>query len=688
MASTTADPEPEPDPALGDDVNGYVASTFEGDDPDDDLHLAAGKDPTAEDLPYSFDPADVEVAAELIEQAYAENDNDFGRVHAIIEEAGRRGLAFEHPLVREVSWVASYHLAWLDKGKAGTILSSTGFGRASWPPDPRSVAPAVVQLMESLADRLTHPAAVARVNDLLFEGRHGNGRDRAQRAAEAYVELGSVRPVEVDQVKALARAWTLARSVKLADVDTAVRDQMAELALAALPDFDDLPAGLVLPPLELLAQGPLDRTGTDPIDTDVLLAAAAQVVADGDDATVIAQLRRARTTDQGDLAQIIDDELDGYFRRADKRADDGLARVFFLEEASRRARALGRPERAREAAAELQQAGRAVQYQRFRQKISMPRYIPETYLSGFTQSADWRDGLRYFFETPVPTKSLKTIDEHAADPVGFLDAVTHVAMGGHGMPRATTDSPEDELASRRDRIAKTYAAHTGHLLATGLDRMRAQYGVPDESQIVAVVMEGGASDPLLARSFAKALRHYWASDYESSVHLAVPKVEAAMRNVLCELDEGIYRVEVGETPGGYPGMHVLLKHLEDLALDESWAYFLRWLFLGPFGANLRNEVAHGYVPDISASHTALALRALAMLVTVSGPPTYDRLGDELGDPPLDESPPRTSVEITDKLRFPLGEPGREDRLLGGVARALERALWHVEVLRIRRRRLR
>lgn len=683
-ADTDPDPDPEPEPVI-EVTDGYVDTMLETDNPDEELHLADGNPPPEEPSPYAFDPADIDLAAELLELAYSQHHDDFSRIHAIVEAAGARGLDHRRPLVRELEAVASYHLLCLERGNAGAELTSIAFERPAWPPEPRAVEADVVELWTALAGLVTHPAAVARLNDLLFEGHHGSRRDTAQRAAEAYVQVGSERPVDYEQLHALARAWHLARSVKLAAIDEEARRQMAELAEAALEFADDLPSGMLLPPLEILAQGPLAKTSPDPIATDEILAAFAQAVCDGEDATTIAQLRRARTKDRDERERIIDDEVDGYFRHAGTRADDGLARMFFLETASRRAKALGRPAKARDAAAELQRLAPKVPYQRFRQEFSLPRYIPEAFLAGFTRSSDWRDGLRYFFSTKPPTGSLEAIDEQAARPRGLLDLVQNVVVGSHGMPRSTTDGEDDALASRRHDIARLYAGHEGLQLSIGLDRMKTRYGAPTEDGIVAVVLEGGASDPLLARSFAKALRHYWAGDYESSVHLVAPKIEAAMRNLLCELDEGIYRVEIGDKAGGYPGVHNLLKELEEIALDESWAYFLRWLFLGPHGANLRNEVAHGYVPDISPPMAALALRAFAMLVVVAGPPTYDRLGDEIGDPPADEPKPRTRAEITDLLRAPLGPADAVDQVLSLVAKHLERALWSVETLRLRRR---
>ena len=76
-------------------------------------------------------------------------------------------------------------------------------------------------------------------------------------------------------------------------------------------------------------------------------------------------------------------------------------------------------------------------------------------------------------------------------------------------------------------------------------------------------------------------RHYWAGDYEASVHVVVPKIETAARALLRELDEGIYRVQVAKDPGQYPGLYVLLQELQKLSLDGSWAISCAGCSSGP-----------------------------------------------------------------------------------------------------------
>ena len=142
-------------------------------------------------------------------------------------------------------------------------------------------------------------------------------------------------------------------------------------------------------------------------------------------------------------------------------------------------------------------------------------------------------------------------------------------------------------------------------------------GAPSLDELTDAIIDHGCRDPQLARGLARGFDHYFKGDYESCAAVVIPKFEAAARSLLRELDEGIYRVQVGNDPGGYVGPYILLEELEKLALDESWTYFFRWILLGPYGANLRNDVAHGFVVDPGPVYAALLLRAVSALVLVA-----------------------------------------------------------------------
>jgi hypothetical protein len=88
-------------------------------------------------------------------------------------------------------------------------------------------------------------------------------------------------------------------------------------------------------------------------------------------------------------------------------------------------------------------------------------------------------------------------------------------------------------------VAQIRAENCGRLLAEGLTRFADRYGTPTEDNLVTYLLSRGARDPALARSLAKAMGHFGHHDTESGIHLATPKVEAAARALLLELDEGI-----------------------------------------------------------------------------------------------------------------------------------------------------
>lgn len=162
-----------------------------------------------------------------------------------------------------------------------------------------------------------------------------------------------------------------------------------------------------------------------------------------------------------------------------------------------------------------------------------------------------------------------------------------------------------------------------------LDRFKDRYGIVPVEEIATHVSYRGRGNYALAAVFARALHHYWNGDLEACVHIAVPRIESAVRLILRELDVSIYRIQLGNRPGQYPALGSLLGELVDLGFDEDWVYYLRWLLTEPTGKNLRNEVAHGRVRGTSKADSALVLRALLLLVLLCGPGNADNLHADL-----------------------------------------------------------
>jgi hypothetical protein len=546
-----------------------------------------------------------------------------------------------------------------------------------------------VELWRAVAATATESAAVARFEDLLFCRRDGNGLVRATRAAEAYLKAADRGDLDMDAVEAIIRAWTLARSVRQEALEARIRTKLAEIAAEILEDLPGERPGVVLPMLGALAQGPVSASQSgrpDPIDVDQLLAHAAQAFSRGYLASEVAGYRRLRTRDQVALEAIAREEVAAYLREANASATPAV-RMFHLEAAAKVARARGMPDLVRDATSEMQQIKPSeLGLQRVTASVSLPRFVPESWLRQFTRSPDWRDAMRWFLADPPPSGDVERLREFERETRSGLRRLLPATMlGSDGLPRATANTEADRAAHEMSFTAKVNAEYSGRMMAEGLRRMADHYGIPTEEDLVGLFTQMGGRDVRLARSLAKGFRHFWHGDFESCVHVVAPKFEAAARNLLRELDEGVYRVQAGKDPGGYPGLHVLLDELEKLALDEAWAYFFRWLLLGPYGANVRNEVAHGFVFDISATYAALTLRAISVLVTVAGPPVPNSLLPDADDADREDVATRDRATILGLLGSPLVSAGWIDRPSVWVARQLDRAWWWVQLARARSR---
>ena len=379
-------------------------------------------------------------------------------------------------------------------------------------------------------------------------------------------------------------------------------------------------------------------------------------------ASQVASMMRAQTSDPAQLEAISRREVGAYL--AEAAATTGMASQMHLQGAIRIARDRGLTDLARQATAELQAIPvKDLGLKRSSSTIRVPRDHVERFLDEFTASPQWRDGLGFFLRTDCPLGELDVLRQQERDIAKvtvFSNAVARTILGADGLPRWTAMSEEERQAERLATHARIRAEIEGRILAEGLQRMADRYGTPAESELAAFLSSNGQTDQALALSLARGFRHFWSGDYEACVHVVVPKIEAAARALLRELDEGIYRVQVARDPGQYPGLYVLLQELEKLALDESWAYFLRWLLLGPPGMNIRNEIAHGFVGDISPVYAALTLRAAALLITVVAPQPPSAVSSaasqENNAVDLAELPSRDRDDILLALGMPVRDP--------------------------------
>ncbi|GLY30439.1 hypothetical protein [Kineosporia sp. NBRC 101731] len=579
---------------------------------------------------FTFDKHDVLHGVQVLDAAFAVLVYDYFGESAV--QSALKNLtdppteACAHALIR----IAARPLQLDRLGKVRADLENQG---DSGLPEIKNVDPGEVELWARLVDVVTRPAAVARLSDLLFLRKYGRVGDYARRAVHAYLQAVGNEEDSLETTTYLVRAWTLSRLIGDRELEGKALDTI-QIRVEGLRDGKGTTIpGVFHPLIEVLLEKPKDKSRIPPLRaySRQLLENLASRYSRDDLVLWVATMRRKLLGSAGtpaDLAAVAHDEVAGLVRDADASTSPAVL-LHRLEAAARIATERGLTAEARTITARMQAIpAEELGLQTVSTTAEVPRLDVEAYLSSFTRGADWRPGLEYFItqEAPPsgPVAGLRDYAAQTAQESAFRRLFSTTILGEGGLPRATLTEESEKDRHEMAFMGRTLAENHSRLWVEGLRRMAAKYGTPTIEELTSVIVRLGAGDPRLARSLAKGMIHFWSGDNESAVAVVMPKIEAAARRLLIELDEGIYRVQKDQGQGEFPGLYGLLTELERLAFDEDWAWFLRWLLLGPIGVNMRNDVAHGAVIDPVPEYAALVLRAGALLIMAS--PVADDLG--------------------------------------------------------------
>lgn len=500
-----------------------------------------------------------------------------------------------------------------------------------WPPRIENVTDAVADLWEFMAEEVSAPAAAARFHDLAFL----RGRNRfahAVAARDAYLAFAALAPVvHLDQAHAMLRAWAIdrifGRTAQLETTRLAI-----EQAITVAWDAGRGYPGVVLPLLNALCQTQ-EPAATDTVKVDALLERASSLYGATESVGYVADLRRGRATTDAERIAVGEWHVEQLATIA--RTSDGFVKAMRLRDAIREAGRLQLSHLEEQLTVELQSLPpEEARLETFTSDFRMSRVPIERFLRQFTRSRDWRRSMHLFSQIPPPTGSIEELERAAEQRrlrPRLVDLMSTVLLDEDRLPswEPTTDDERREYQKARD--AGFSAAATATQLIEILDRFKVRYGAVPVDELAAYVSHQGRGNYELAAVFARALHHYWNGDLEACVHIAVPRIESAVRLILRELDVAIYRIQLGKRPGQYPPLGALLGELVDLGFDEAWIYYLRWLLTDHMGQNLRNEVAHGRVRDASEANAVMVLRALLLVVLLCGPGNADDIDADLAE---------------------------------------------------------
>ncbi|MEG3635209.1 DUF4209 domain-containing protein [Micromonospora palythoicola] len=575
-----------------------------------------------------------------------------------------------------------------EETKAGRRLVElrwkTGFHTEALPPPRlRSVADAEAEAWERLAGKVTHPAARARLLDMLVL-RGGTGTpDRAAAAVAAYLDHAMapstvIRRSGDDDVEArwldrgltlsLGRALSLTRIAAAAATGPAITKRAVAVALnfaGARVRSKRPQVGSALSTLALLAA---NRGLLDPAETAQLLSLIEEEAAHHADLDhVVDQLM--------DLLILVDPSRReaAHRLRVKTRLDLAVGRepmvaMGFLEEAARLARTFHLDDLRDEAVREMQRVARFDHGLRsISTQITIPGPIIDAEVRRASDGADWRESMSNWLATPAPSGDLAS-NERTSRHIASLSVVRRLAsvvlIGADNMPRWRPETEEDRDAYELSRTEMMRMTLSGELLSAALDRIVGLHGVPPVTELAMFLAGNGTGNVALATALARSFHRYWSGDYEGSLHTASVRVEAGARALVLLLDEPAYTVARTNAQGKYVGLDQLLDILARRDFDPDWDRFIRTLLLGPTGQNLRHDVAHGFIlNEPSPSTAALALRACSLFVHLLWQPST--LLDIRSDPTM----PRPAWTIMDAVRSTIGTAVRSPRLVPALLRS-------------------
>lgn len=166
-------------------------------------------------------------------------------------------------------------------------------------------------------------------------------------------------------------------------------------------------------------------------------------------------------------------------------------------------------------------------------------------------------------------------------------------MGDDGFTQAMVGSLEDDMDGRAIQHAANIFSWTAPWIHYGLHALREkhQFGV---EELLPIIRECGIFKPERDPMLREGLAAWLAGDATKAIHVLVPQVEAALRDLLAAIGAPV--TEPDHVNGGFQmiGFGKIINNAVFKAKVPKYLRFhLRALYCDSRGINLRNVIAHG-----------------------------------------------------------------------------------------------
>ena len=490
----------------------------------------------------------------------------------------------------------------------GPFAPMISAGDKVYPPLVSEIDQDTVSVWTRVAKGAEQPAAISRLSDLLWERGVDEKHLHAQRAIDAYVEIGDLDGwSSVDQQFALVRAVELASRLNDGARLTRAIEQLVAL-VTRLIDSSESP-GPVVRGLEVIADLKGDQR---PDNLDELIASAYEAYADPfiRDELIVIRGAMASSPEAREVA-----ERDRVQLWLDYAAEEsGFQEANTLEKAARLADQYGLIKERDQALSARQKAGSGMEMAAIESETTVETERIERFINAVVGDDGWTGALVRFAGGGPPSgdvadNATAVVEETRAAPVLNLFPTQVLDDQDNLLFTADTDEKKARfsLAQKEQLRIKVWAA-AGAVEA--LRRATQKYGVPDQSELEEFFSNTFIS-PRVAERMARAVVLVAEQAFDEASHILAPRLETAIRAMAREVGVPVIKLPRGDGIGGAVGLGGVLANLHGV-LDESYRrYFYNALVEPAGGLNLRNEIGHELKADLVSEEDAAVLVHIA-----------------------------------------------------------------------------
>lgn len=239
-----------------------------------------------------------------------------------------------------------------------------------------------------------------------------------------------------------------------------------------------------------------------------------------------------------------------------------------------------------------------------------------------------------------PEDLRREIEEIAANaPLHAMISIT--LTDDSGFTVATIGSVKDDMPGRIVNAAANHIGASSTWLHQALARLKSRWGV-DAEALVALLAQSPLFPPRSHGLLRAGLEAWELGDHVKAIHVLVPQVEAALREMLRAYGESPMRRSKHE--GGFESIgmgSLLVNPVFKEKAHPAFRLHMRALYTSPKGMNLRNKIAHGLASSDAFGlgmanwvvHSLLAIRTFGHLKPEDVAATEK--ADEQAEPPAE-----------------------------------------------------